>query len=49
MRASFHGSLLYNHFMDYEPETGRHVESDPIWLKGGASTYGHTAETLLFT
>jgi RHS repeat-associated protein len=31
--------LHYNYFRDYEPGTGRYVESDPIGLRGGMSTY----------
>ena len=33
--------LHYNYFRDYEPLSGRYVESDPIGLEGGASTYGY--------
>jgi RHS repeat-associated protein len=33
--------LHYNYFRDYEPGTGRYVESDPIGLRGGVSTYGY--------
>jgi len=33
--------LHYNYFRDYEPATGRYVESDPIGLGGGISTYGY--------
>jgi RHS repeat-associated protein len=27
--------LFYNHFRDYDPQTGRYIESDPIGLAGG--------------
>lgn len=33
--------LNYNYFRDYEPGTGRYVESDPIGLDGGRSTYSY--------
>ena len=33
--------LHYNYFRDYDPVTGRYVESDPIGLRGGVSTYGY--------
>jgi RHS repeat-associated protein len=33
--------LYYNYFRDYDPHTGRYVESDPIGLAGGLNTYGY--------
>jgi RHS repeat-associated protein len=33
--------LFYNYFRDYEAGSGRYVESDPIGLRGGVSTFGY--------
>ncbi len=35
----------YNYFRDYEPGTGRYVQSDPIGLEGGLSTFGYVYQS----
>ena len=33
--------LYYNYYRDYDPSFGRYIQSDPIGLEGGLSTYGY--------
>lgn len=39
--------LHYNYFRDYDPGVGRYVQSDPIGLGGGLSTYGYVGASPL--
>jgi len=39
--------LNYNYFRDYEKETGRYGQSDPIGLEGGITTYSYTSSAPL--
>ena len=35
--------LAYNYFRDYESTTGRYIQSDPLGLAGGLSTYSYVS------
>jgi RHS repeat-associated protein len=36
--------LYYNYFRDYDPAIGRYIESDPVGMLGGISTFGYARQ-----
>ena len=43
-------NLHYNYFRDYDPETGRYIQGDPIGLLAGWNTYSYVgANPILYT
>jgi RHS repeat-associated protein len=39
--------LHYNYYRNYDPQTGRYIESDPIGLHGGVSTFAYAGNSPL--
>jgi RHS repeat-associated protein len=39
--------LQYNYFRDYDSQTGRYVESDPVGIRGGMNTYSYANQNPL--
>lgn len=37
-------NLFYNYHRDYDPQTGRYIQSDPIGMAGGVTPMGMSAE-----
>lgn len=40
-RLDIESRLHYNYFRDYDPRTGRYMQSDPIGLAGGLNSYAY--------
>lgn len=45
--ASNGSAATYNYYRDYEPATGRYIQSDPIGLDGGLNLYGYANQNPL--
>lgn len=43
MHTVYENAQVYNYFRDYDPTTGRYIQSDPIGLAGGFNTYVYAA------
>ncbi len=39
--------LVYNYYRDYDPATGRYIQSDPIGLDGGINSFAYVANSPL--
>ena len=42
--ADVESGLNYNYYRDYDPQTGRYIESDPIGLRAGVNTFSYVGD-----
>ena len=48
VRRTASGRSHYNYFRDYDPQTGRYIESDPAGLAAGVNTFAYVSDEPTF-